>query len=157
MFFDNCDDMVQHGSMVGKQKRAQHTNTPTHDAAQKGSQARHGTGLQSTLSSGRPPCAMCHVSRECQESRESQVSRESWESQESRESWSLRILGSLGVSGANCSYQAVRPLKNRGLRQSSAHCPRRRSEPTVPSCVNLLVESLRWAEETSPRTCPRVR
>ena len=59
------------------------------------------------------------------------------------------------VSGSRWSLRASAwccPLKNRGLRQSSAHCPRRRSEPTVPSCVTLLVESLRWAEETSPRT-----
>ncbi len=103
-------------------------NTPTHDAAQKLRRARrHGTAqgcLQGILakittlekataraSRRLPECSQMISALSPGPGR--QVASdlgESWESQESREPWSLRILGSLGVSGATCLYEAVRHL-----------------------------------------------
>jgi len=61
----------------------------------------------------------------------------------SRESWSLRILGSLGVSGANCLYEAVRaklapeakPEANQGPRARASRLPRCRWRPSKKRCL----------------------
>ena len=73
----------------------------------------------------------------------------------SRESWSLRILGSLGVSGANCLYEAVRAKLAPEAKPEANQGPRARVSASR-GVDGGLRRSAAWRRGRSPSgRCPR--